>query len=213
MGRLATGALGAPLRMIIRMPAWLRLWSFNGLLAGLAALLFFGFLMGQDAFGSPVHVPWYVMAVAFFAAELKVIEVHFRRESHAFSLTEVPAVIGLFFLSPNEYLLALLSARPVALLLSSRQAPVKLVFNLANYFLLAVVTITVFRAWRRAGGARADRLSRGLRSHRFANGRRGGEHRTGDHPLRWRAAVQEAAGHARSSARSRWPTPASPCWP
>ena len=39
-------------------------------------------------------------------AELRVVEVHFRRESHAFSLSEFPAVVGMFFLPVNEYLVA-----------------------------------------------------------------------------------------------------------
>ncbi len=151
-GRLATGALGAPLRMIIRMPAWLRLWSFNGLLAGLAALLFFGFLVGQDAFGSPVHVPWYVMAVAFFAAELKVVDVHFRREKHSFTLSEVPAVVGFFVLTPSEYLLAMLVGTSFALLLD-RQSPPKFVFNLSAYAASATVGLTVFRIVATPGGA------------------------------------------------------------
>ena len=45
---------------------------------------------------------------AFFAAELKVVDVHFRREKHSFSLSEFPAVIGFFLLSPTDYFLAML---------------------------------------------------------------------------------------------------------
>ena len=52
----------------------------------------------------PVVVPWYFMAAAFFAAELKVVDVHFRREKHSFSLSEFPAVIGFFLLTPSRLL-------------------------------------------------------------------------------------------------------------
>ena len=52
--------------------------------------------------------PGRVLAVGFFLAELKVVDVHFRRETHSFSLSEFPAVVGLFLLSPDDYLLAVL---------------------------------------------------------------------------------------------------------
>ena len=37
------------------------------------------------------------------------MQVHFRRETHAFSLSEFPAVIGMFFLPPGDYILAVLA--------------------------------------------------------------------------------------------------------
>ncbi len=93
----------------------------------------------------PLEIPWVIVAVGFALADIKVVEVHFRRESHAFSLTEVPAIIGLFFLSPPLYLMALLGGAGAALLLL-RQAPLKVAFNLANYAALAVVMMVIFRA-------------------------------------------------------------------
>lgn len=124
----------------------MRVWLFSGGLAAAALLLYAVAIHADARLNVPFEIPWWLIAAGFALADIKVIEVHFRRESHAFSLTEVPAVIGLFFLSPNEYLLALLTGAFVALLMSSRQAPVKLAFNLANYFLLAVVAIAIFRA-------------------------------------------------------------------
>jgi hypothetical protein len=78
-------------------------------------------------------------------AELKVVQVHFRRETHAFSLSEFPSVIGLFFLAPNDYLLAVLTGSAAALIVT-RARPVKIAFNLANYALLAVISITTLMA-------------------------------------------------------------------
>jgi diguanylate cyclase (GGDEF)-like protein len=132
------------LRARLGSPA-LRVWLFSAGLATTAAVLYLLAIRDGERLPVPFEIPWWLIAAGFALADIKVIEVHFRRESHAFSLSEVPAVVGLFFLSPNEYLLALLSGATVALLMSSRQAPVKLAFNLANYFLLAVVTITIFR--------------------------------------------------------------------
>ena len=90
-----------------------------------------------------MRVPWPIIALAFALAELKVVEVHFRRETHSFSLSEFPAVIGLFFLSPPEYVLAVVVGSAPAMLFASNQRPIKVAFNLANYALVAVVSLTI----------------------------------------------------------------------
>ena len=92
-----------------RVPAPIRVALFIALLSGLATGLYVVFLRGQVPVTPPVVVPWYLMAAAFFAAELKVVDVHFRREKHSFSLSEFPAVIGFFLLSPGDYFLAMLA--------------------------------------------------------------------------------------------------------
>ncbi len=83
------------------------------------------------------------MAAAFFAAELKVVDVHFRREKHSFSLSEFPAVIGFFLLTPSDYFLAMLLGTGAALLVHG-QAPLKLVFNLSNFAFTAAAALSVF---------------------------------------------------------------------
>ena len=123
-----------------------RVWLFSAGLGVLAVVLYLALVRDTPRLNVPFEIPWWVLAAAFALVDVKVIEVHFRRESHAFSLSEVPAVVGLFFLSPNEYLLALMVGATLALMIGSRQSPVKLGFNLANYLLLAVVAIAVFRA-------------------------------------------------------------------
>jgi hypothetical protein len=109
-----------------RVPLAARVWILSAVLAGLTLALWFGLLHRQPGHDAPVSVPWVVMAVAFFAAELKVVDVHFRREKHSFSLSEFPAVISFFLLSPDEYFLALMTGAGAALLLS-RQSPTRLV--------------------------------------------------------------------------------------
>jgi diguanylate cyclase (GGDEF)-like protein len=123
-----------------------RVWLFTAALAVTAAALYFLVVRDLPPLDAPFEIPWWVLAAAFVVVDIKVIEVHFRRESHAFSLSEVPAVAGLFLLSPNDYLLALSVGAAIALLIGERQAPVKFAFNLANYLLLAVLMIAVFRA-------------------------------------------------------------------
>ena len=83
------------------------------------------------------------MAAAFFAAELKVVDVHFRREKHSFSLSEFPAVIGFFLLSPGDYFMAMLLGTGAALLVHG-QAPLKLAFNLSNFAFTAAAALSVF---------------------------------------------------------------------
>ncbi len=129
------------------------MWLFSALLAAGGATLYLTLVRGAEPLAVPFEIPWWIIAAGFALADIKVIVVHFRRESHAFSLSEVPAVVGLFFLGPDQYVLALMAGALVALLITSRQTPVKLVFNLANYLLVAAVTIAVFRAIEVSHGA------------------------------------------------------------
>ncbi len=141
---LEDGPLGSPAT---------RVWLFT---ITLAAAALAGYLLDVrylEPFPSPVHIPWPILAVAYLATETKVILVHFRRETHSFSLSEVPAVIGLFFVTPNEYLLAVLVGSGVALLVTARQSRVKVAFNLANFALIGVVTLAVFNRIATPGGA------------------------------------------------------------
>jgi diguanylate cyclase (GGDEF)-like protein len=129
-----------------------RVWLFTLLLATGALVGYLVDVRHLEPFASPVHVPWPILAIAYLVAETKVILVHFRRETHSFSLSEVPAVIGLFFVTPNEYLLAVLVGSAVALLVTARQSIVKVAFNLANFALIGVVTLSVFYRIATPGG-------------------------------------------------------------
>jgi diguanylate cyclase (GGDEF)-like protein len=129
-----------------------RVWLFTAFLATAALAGYLLDVRHLEPFESPVHVPWPILAIAYLAAETKVILVHFRRETHSFSLSEVPAVIGLFFVTPNEYLLAVLVGSGVALLVTARQSIVKVAFNLANFALIGVVTLAVFYRIATPGG-------------------------------------------------------------
>ena len=133
------------LRRVERVPAPARVWTLTITLATLATVGYMVLLDGRPGLEAPVAVPWPVIAAAFLIAEVKVVQVHFRRETHAFSLSEFPAIIGLFFLSPADYLLAVLSGSAAAMLLT-RPRPVKVAFNLANYGLIAVASMTIILA-------------------------------------------------------------------
>jgi diguanylate cyclase (GGDEF)-like protein len=115
-------------------------------LAVACALLWWWRLAGVAAPAAPVPIQWWMVAAALCVADLKVITVHFRRESHAFSLSEVPAIIGIFVLSPGDYLLAVATGNGLALLIANRRTPIKIAFNLSNYLFLGAVSLVVFSA-------------------------------------------------------------------
>ncbi len=135
--------LAAPRRHLDRIPVAVRLVVLTAGVAAAAVLIFSQFLYGQPAVLTDLSVPWPVMAVGFFAAELKVVVVHFRRERHSYSLSELPAVMSFFLLTPTDYFLALLIGSGAALALD-RGSPIKTVFNLAHFAFTAAVTLTVF---------------------------------------------------------------------
>src|SRR4051812_23491422 len=113
-------------------PLAARVWAFSIGLAVLAIVLELGVVARQARGEAPFQIPWPLIAAGFCLAELKVVDVHFRREQHSFSLSEFPAVIGLFVLQPPEYLLAVLAGSAVALAVS-HQTPLKFAFNLTNF--------------------------------------------------------------------------------
>ena len=128
-----------------------KVWTLTGLLAFVAAGIYFSALQHVP---SPPNgwIPWLVFAVAFALAELKVVDVHFRRETHSFSLSEFPAVIGFFLLSPTDYLLAVFVGAGLALLVQRRQRLIKTVFNLANFVCIAAVSLMIVNSLARIDG-------------------------------------------------------------
>ena len=49
---------------------------------------------------APTHVPWWLLAAGFAAADAVPIHLDIRRQTHSFSVIELPLVIGLLFASP-----------------------------------------------------------------------------------------------------------------
>ncbi len=138
--------LGTVRTRLAAQAAVIRVWLLSVALASAAVVGYLAFVREMTTLPAPVTVPWPVLAVAFFVTETKVIDVHFRRESHSFSLSEIPSVIGFFLMPPSDFLIGLLVGSGAALILQSRQSPLKVSFNLANYAFIAVVSLTVFRS-------------------------------------------------------------------
>ncbi|HEX2195972.1 MAG TPA: EAL domain-containing protein, partial [Actinomycetota bacterium] len=77
-------------------------------------------------------------------AEICVIHVQLRREVISYSLNEIPLILGLFFATPPDLVLAVIAGGGAALVLHRRQAMLRLTFNLAHFWLTTCVAILVF---------------------------------------------------------------------
>jgi len=126
-----------------------RVWLLTALLAGLAGAVFVSGVLPLTP-AQPAILPWYVLALLFFGAEVLVVHFQFRREVHTFSLSEIPFVIGLFFATPVDFVLANVLGAFAALLIHRRQAPIKLAFNTSQFALGATVGVTLFHLLRGA---------------------------------------------------------------
>ncbi|HEY0444269.1 MAG TPA: diguanylate cyclase, partial [Candidatus Limnocylindrales bacterium] len=124
----------------------IKVWLLTVLLASLAVAIFATSIRQIDRAAPPIDIPWPVIAVLFCLGELLDVQVHYRRETHAFSLSEFPTVIGLFFLEPTTYLVALIVGSAAALAIQSREHPLKLAFNLSDVALNGTIALAIFHA-------------------------------------------------------------------
>ena len=130
---------------LLRLSGTARVWLLNVAIAGLAALLVAAVgAAGLDSVDNPFEIPWWAIGGLFFLAEVYVVHLQFRREAHSFSLSEIPLVLGLYFLAPPALVLAQLVGSGAALILHRRQSPLKLVFNLAHLSLEAIFASVLF---------------------------------------------------------------------
>jgi signal transduction histidine kinase len=120
-----------------------RVWVLTSLIAGAALALYGTQVVHLPRPQIPFSIEWWVIAIVFFFAETHVVYLEFRRDAHSFSLTEIPLILGLFFLSPPALLAAQLAGGALALVVR-RQSPVKLGFNLANLCLNAAIAVQIF---------------------------------------------------------------------
>jgi len=96
---------------------------------------------------SRVPLPWWGLAVVFYLAEAHVVHLHFRKQAHSLSASEIALMLGLFFVTPAGLLGAQCLGAAVGLALHRRQKPVKLVFNVAELALSCGVALLIFRSF------------------------------------------------------------------
>jgi diguanylate cyclase (GGDEF)-like protein len=131
-------------------PPWLtpavRVRGFTVIIAAVAAILYMAIVRELPTPPVAIHFPWPLAAIAFFLGETNVVDIHFMRERHSFSLSEVPGVAFLFLLPPTEYVAACVFGTGLALLMDRNQSSVRRAFNLAQFSLAAVVGLVIFHA-------------------------------------------------------------------
>ncbi|MCU1450167.1 MAG: diguanylate cyclase/phosphodiesterase [Acidimicrobiales bacterium] len=129
-----------------RLSADAGVWTLIVVIAFVALALWAGPVHRLAAVHAPTRVPWVVVAGLFALAEANVVHVYRRGDAHSFSLSEVPLVVGLFFLSPTQLLLAALVGTGLALAVARRQRGKKLAFNLSQFGFSCAVALVVFHA-------------------------------------------------------------------
>src|SRR6202012_4735899 len=115
------------------------------LVAAAVALMTSGAATGRPVVPS-MQVSLWILLVAFAAAELFVVHVHFRRSAHSMSLGEIPLVFGLVFASGHDVILAGAIGRLLVLALHRRLPPVRLAFNFGQFLLGNCIAVIVFHA-------------------------------------------------------------------
>jgi diguanylate cyclase (GGDEF)-like protein len=120
-------------------------WLLSAILTVAAVAVYLFGVGWLPAIAAPLTVDWWIVAAGFATAEVMVVHLRFRRDTHSFSLSEIPLIVGLYFLSPDQLLVALLLGSGLALALHRRQPAVKLVFNLANLAFATGFGVILFR--------------------------------------------------------------------
>ncbi|MFN8121449.1 MAG: GGDEF domain-containing protein [Thermoleophilia bacterium] len=123
------------------------------LCAGAAAALALLVLRDRRPPLDEVEVTWWMLALGFLVAEVAVVRIEVRRQTHTFSFTELPLVLGLLFAAPLHLVAAELLGATAALLLARRQRGMRLAFNTAQFVLTTCVVVTVFQLGLDALGA------------------------------------------------------------
>jgi diguanylate cyclase (GGDEF)-like protein len=135
----------------LRANSWLPLWILAIVMSVSAAVLF-GRLGSNDIrFSQDLHLPWWVLVVAFAMTERWCVHFRFRGNAHTASMAEIVLVVGLFAAAPSTLFFAAIAGGMLGLALFERQTLRKAFFNLAHYALGAIVAIHVMQLLGNAG--------------------------------------------------------------
>ena len=123
-----------------------RAWALTVVLtAGVVAIAIH--LSGAEPLEAVPYESWLVLSVLMAAAERYRVHLHVARETHTFTLAELPTVLGMFFLSPVGVIAARMLGTTIALATVHARRPVKLAFNVASGSFEAAVAVLVFHAF------------------------------------------------------------------
>ncbi len=94
---------------------------------------------------------WFVLLPLFALAEVVVIHLPTQSNAHGHTLREIPAVLGLTFLAPQQYVTAYVVGAVLALVLAARMRGVKLAFNASMFALEAALGALTYHAILQGG--------------------------------------------------------------
>jgi diguanylate cyclase (GGDEF)-like protein len=120
-----------------------RIWVVSSCLA----LITLGLYLTVVRHLEPIHslpLPWWALGAMFCLGEVFVVQFDIRQDAVSFSLSEIPLVLGLFFVDPASLLLAQVVGAGAALALHRRQKAIKLAFNLSLLSFQACVALLLF---------------------------------------------------------------------
>ena len=100
---------------------------------------------------SAPNLTWCVLVPLFALAEVVVIHLPTQRNAYGHTLREIPAVLGLTFLAPQQYVTAYVVGAVLALVLAARMRGVKLGFNAAMFALEAALGALTYQAILQGG--------------------------------------------------------------
>ncbi len=120
-----------------------KIWMLSGVVALATVLAYVSLVEPLGVGPSLLEVPWWLVALAFAAAERWVVHLHFRRSTHSLSLGELPLVAGLLFLPAHELVIAGLVGSSLALAFDREIPTFKAFFNLAQFTLGTCVALFV----------------------------------------------------------------------
>ncbi len=104
------------------------LWALTGFIAATGTLLLLGFVIHLDPPLAPFTIHWAVIALMYAGAQLAMVHLPFGKQFHSFYMTEIPLVIGLFFVEP-EVLVPAAALGTASGLVVRGQRGLKLAFN------------------------------------------------------------------------------------
>src|SRR5688500_335821 len=94
-----------------------------------------------------------VLLTGFALAEVAVVHIPTGRSAYTLTLSEIPLVAGLFFLTPTEYVLVRVLGAAAPLAWRNRRSLRKLVFNLAWFTVEASLAVIL---WQLIAGSSGD---------------------------------------------------------
>ena len=121
------------------------IWLLGAVMAGLAGLIVVPGWLAEPQAAVP-DLTWLVLVPLFALAEVVVIHLPTQRNAHGHTLREVPAVLGLTFLAPQQYVTAYVVGAVLGLVVAAHMRGVKLAFNAAMFAFEAALGALTYHA-------------------------------------------------------------------